>query len=111
MVSDNNDFKDLNRLDGELVEFEWKIFFRLKQQQGGRQQRAGTSEIRVRRFCIENECTCFCEPIKRLKQNHEDVLLLAQKNSSRTCSSSFCSRPDSCSQQTRRGWTSAFANR
>ena len=28
------------------------------------------------KICVENECICFCEPIEKLKQNHEDVLLL-----------------------------------
>ena len=59
MVSDNNYFKDLNRLDGELVEFEWKIFFRLKQQQGGRQQRAGTYEIQFEDFALKTNVHAF----------------------------------------------------
>ena len=33
------------------------------EQQGPRRQRAGNLWDAVRRFCIENECTCFCEPI------------------------------------------------
>ena len=35
-----------------------------KQQQGGRRQRSGNLWNAVRRFCVENECICFCEPIK-----------------------------------------------
>ena len=33
-------------------------------QQGARQQRAGNLRDEVRRICVEDECTCFCEPIK-----------------------------------------------
>ena len=36
----------------------------LKQQQGGRQQRAGNLWNAVRRTCVKIECKCFCEPIK-----------------------------------------------
>ena len=34
------------------------------EQQGERQQRAGKLRDAVRKFCVEIECTCFCEPIK-----------------------------------------------
>ena len=34
------------------------------EQQGGRRQRAGNLCDAVRRICVEDECTCFCEPIK-----------------------------------------------
>ena len=34
------------------------------EQQGGRRQRARNLRDAVRRICVENECTCFCEPIK-----------------------------------------------
>ena len=36
-----------------------------------RQQRAGNLWNAVRKFCAENECAYFCEPIKGLKQNHK----------------------------------------
>ena len=46
-------FHGLNKLVGHGLE-----------QQGGRRQRAGNLWDAVRRFCVENECTCFSEPIK-----------------------------------------------
>ena len=46
--------------------FSWleQVGHGLEQQKGERQQRAGNLWDAVRRFCVENECTCFCEPIK-----------------------------------------------
>ena len=47
--------------------FSWleKVGHGLKLQQGPRrQQRAGNLRNAVRRFCVENECACFCEPIE-----------------------------------------------
>ena len=40
------------------------------------QQRAGNLRNAVRRICVEDEFTCFCKPIKRLKQNHKNEILL-----------------------------------
>ena len=50
-------------------------------QQGGRQQRAGNLWDAVRRFCVENECTWLCEPIKgQSKTTKTHFCLLIYKN-------------------------------
>ena len=47
----------------ELLMTEW-VSHALEQQQGKRQQRAENLRDAVRKLNVENECTCFCEPIK-----------------------------------------------
>ena len=42
---------------------------------GLEQKRAGNLRKKVRRFCVEIECTCFMRADQRLKQNHNDVFL------------------------------------
>ena len=54
------------------------------QQQRERQQRAGNLRDAVRRICIENECICFCEPIKGQSKTTKTYLcLLIFKNCTR----------------------------
>ena len=40
-------------------------------------QWAGNLRNAVRRLCADNECTCFCEPIKGKSKTHKDELLSA----------------------------------
>ena len=51
------------------------------EQQGGRRQRAGNLWDAVRRICVENECTCFCDPIKSQSKTTKTYFnLLIYKN-------------------------------
>ena len=51
------------------------------ERQGPRRQRAGNLWDEVRRICVEDECTCFCEPIKgQSKTTKTYFCLLIHKN-------------------------------